>query len=404
MVDRRLELLDYIRTLYDRQNSRASKAGMTFWTILAGMIYVVWQLLQTLSDLEVKTSSLSDFYRSFSQIHLVIISISFLIVLGRKSNVKRDLDYRVFREEGGVIAVVVLMFIFLGSPLFAINYIIKFEVVASYFSWQVMINYYALVFVVVTLIAGFFYEIFKRKEEQFPPVSTLISDSSALTRAFKTVISLVLIEISIGNSLNTITDVYGSDNIAKTQMAAFDISLLIFGCFFLFRNGKTDERLDRLASFERDILVHNLSEKEIIERLQDDFLGKYLGDWISQKLSDIKEKAQVLINHSQGSSEILREVESIDLAYERERTGRVGEYLADLEEKNESYLKSLTPLVNWLEKLSNQAALHKDDIMLVLVKESISDINKSSKDVREEVNCAISNLKGWLEKYSNRAE
>lgn len=339
MDNRTIELLGYIRTLYERQNSKASKAGMTFWAILAGMVYVVWQLLQELSGLEVGQLSIFELYHSFGQIYLAVLSMSILIAFGGRSNSKRDLDYRVFREDGSNITIIILMLIFLGIPLYAVYQSMNSESISTFISWQSTVNFWSLAIILSISTIYFLYEFFAGKDRGFPPVATLISGSSNLTRVPNMLIALLFLEVFVGNVVNIAVDVYGSINVAKMHAAAFDTTLLMFGCFLLFRSGKTDERLDRFARFERDIIVHNISEKEILERLQDDYLGRYVGDWISDILLEVKEKAEALVEKSDGCDDLINDVNAIDEEYERERNGRVSDYLDELIEKKIHTLK-----------------------------------------------------------------
>lgn len=82
MEDKRAELLDYIRVLYERQNDKASKAGMTYWAILAGMIYVLWHMFEAISQFPDPTNTRGYFYYVFSQIHIALIAVALLISRG----------------------------------------------------------------------------------------------------------------------------------------------------------------------------------------------------------------------------------------------------------------------------------------------------------------------------------
>jgi len=199
----------------------------------------------------------------------------------------------------------------------------------------------------------------------------------------------------LGNALNVAGTVYGSSRFSLVQTAALDFSLIIYGLFMLFIQNKGREHLNGLARLERDIVIHDISQSEIFERLQDDHLGRYVGDWLEQRIRVLREKGEVLSSDSERVDEIISEVEAIDVAYSKEREGRIYEYLLSLDRKSRSYEESVQPLVAWLKEASKQFSLHNDSFMLSIIESSVDEIEASSKKVYEKTSVATNKLKQW---------
>lgn len=400
MNNKNTVLLEYIKTLYDRKNSKASKDGMTYWAILAGLIYVTWHLLKTVSELPSDTTSYLDFYHAFSQTHLALLSLSYFISVSSSTNKKNDLDHRILRSDVGTAEIVVVLLIILGPPLYCIHEIIESNAHIPYFYYQTSINFWALSAFLTLYFIFVPYHYLKFSKNDLPPAAELCSRNSKSFEIFSIMMRVLVFEILTGNILNIVIDIYGSKITPVVYDVAFNTSLIIFGLLFLFNQKGTYKDLDRLASLERDAIIHELSDKEIMERLQDEYLGRYVGDWISELLKEIRGIGESLCDHSIQVDKLIAEVDSINATYSRERIGRIEDYLDELEEKNTHHQNSLDPLLKWLEEAKTQASMNNDSFMLSLVKSSYKELESSNKEVHSQVNEATTKLKEWLKNHT----
>ncbi|SFU01772.1 hypothetical protein SAMN04487956_1572 [Halomonas saccharevitans] len=369
---------------------------MTYWAILAGLIYVAWHLLETFSELSFGVSSRLGFYLSFSQMYLILLSISLLVASGGTSKGKSKLDYRVFRKGGGDLPAIFFLLFFLGLPLYSVYQVNSASAHNLLFGIQSSINFWSVaIFFFVFLLYGFIEGGVNRKSK-FPPASEILPATSRINKITHFLMSAVFIELLLGNSVNVVAGLHSSSVSSSVLIAAFDFSLIMFGVFLLFRRGKDDEHLNRLACLERDIVIHEIPKEEILERLQDEHLGRYLGDWIEQLLKESREKGNEITSHSDKVDEFLAEVSAIDKSYERERKGRVEEYVDELERKNDSYHQSIHPLLEWLKQASVQSALHNDSFMRSIIKSSADELKESSNEVSEKQKMAVKKLREWL--------
>ncbi len=402
MDEKKSDLLGYTRTLYDRQSNKASKAGMTYWAILAGVIYTGWHFLKTVAEVPASSYSNTGFYLAFSQTHLAILSISLLIRKGAPSRDKKKLDYRVWRDDEGFLEVSVFSLAFLLPLFFTTMKARSEDSERLLFIGQMDINFWLIVFLLFCVSAFGVSRYIAFSKNRLPPVTDLTTGTSKFNSISYLIINLILLEVFLGNALNVVALVYGSSQSSLVQTAALDLSLIISGLFMLFLQGQGKEYLNGLARLERDIVIHDISEREIIERLQDDHLGRYVGDWLEQLIRGLREKGEVLSKESERVDELIAEVDAIDVAYSKERSGRIREYLHGLDEKSSSYEDTAQPLLAWLKEASRQFSLHRDSFMLSVVESSVEEIEASSKEVHERTLRATKRIKEWQKGHSSR--
>ncbi|OOZ74852.1 hypothetical protein BOW50_12345, partial [Solemya velum gill symbiont] len=166
-----------------------------------------------------------------------------------------------------------------------------------------------------------------------------------------------------------------------------------------FPKGETNKQLNRLARLERDIVLHELTEKEILERIQDEFVGQFAGDWMESRLKDFREKSSILIELTEKVDDVLAEVNKIDSEYIKEKKGRIEEYVEELDKRHVSYSEILNPLLDWLKDARIQAALHKDEYIESLVQTSHEELKARNLEVSTNVSDATKKLRGWLKSH-----
>ncbi len=386
MDDKRKELLEYISRIYDREGSKASKEGMTFWAIVAGLVFVIARLLQTLSGFTTGDLDYSEFYKSFSQLHLAILSIYVLTLIGGFSQ-RRRLDYRLLgtRNIGPIFIIAV---IFISAPLFA-SYQLRGIENPSPFQFQDTINFWTLAILALVLLISVIYVIgieIRTRKATLPPIEQLVTVKPAITKAISVLMALLLLELVCGNAFNIFSRVYGSEEVAIVQSVAFDISIIMFGAAVLFKNSRTAERLNGLARIERDILLHDLSEREIIDRLQEDYLGEYLGDRIRKCLLELREKRKSVLD-SLSKFEKIRDTE---IAETGDAEVDFSDYIQAIKKEKNSYFDSNHLVLTWFRQALMVSISHQDRVMIQILDECIDiledDIDKFDKDLEKHLN------------------
>ncbi|MBD9361446.1 hypothetical protein [Methylomonas fluvii] len=194
------------------------------------------------------------------------------------------------------------------------------------------------------------------------------------------------------NIYYTAKEIYGNKLNGQIYSAALDASLILFGITILTIKSYSRKYLNRLSTLERDIIIHEIGEKEIAERLQHELLGSYVGDWIEKLVKEAQGQADKIIEFSKDVESLLNDINQIDEKYIHERKGRAKEYIESLKSSMESYKKSLNPLIPWLKEAGLQASVNKDEFIQSLVSSSLNEIELTFSSVHQQVNKAVDRL------------
>jgi len=392
MNNKRAELIEYIRVLYARQSDRDTKAGITYWAVMAGIIYLVFQLIGIISQVSATEQIKVNFYYAFSQIHLLILSGFIALSSDVKKHRKGIFDYRVERGESVSIQLIIIVFANIGLPLYCANISQNIDINDSLGEIHRQINYWTLLVLLILILLGSAINSIKQKELNMSPPATVVSFNSAWFKVFILFANIFFCGVFFVNIYYAIRDIYGNNLNGKIYSAALDASLILLGITILAIKSHSRKYLNRLSTLERDIIIHEISEKEITERLQQELLGSYVGDWIETLLKQVQCQADILIELSEDVESLLNDINKIDEKYIHERKGRAKEYIEKLKSSMELYKKSLNPLIPWLKEAELQASINKDEFIQSLVSSSRNEIESIFSSVAQKVNKAIERL------------
>lgn len=376
MQDKRAELLSYVRTLYERESSRASKNGMTFWAILVGIIYLVWPTVELLSQIQDISAIKLNFYLSFSQVHLALLAASAIVSTSGQFQHRRAYDYRIKPIKPSSVNLLLSIILFIIAPLW---FIFKSQNMLPPNSWvwtQQKINFWCLIIFITLLLLGAFLET-KRSRKNVPSIVGIFAMNKKYNSFFSIVLTLLFIEILGGNLVGICLSISEYLYTINLFHLAFNLSLISIGICML--NGFTSSKgyLLKLSTLERDIVLHELNEKDISERLKDEFLGHYIEDWVESSLKKTREKLTSFEDTLNKANSVVTEIKNIDGSYTHERQGRVNAYIEELETKFIDYNETVIPLLDWLDDLTTHNALYKDDFIQTIAKSCITELKSS---------------------------
>ncbi|MGR4069813.1 hypothetical protein [Billgrantia sp. C5P2] len=396
MESKRKELLEYIRLLYERQSSASSKAGVTLWAVLAGLVYLLWNTFDSLLSVQEIKVFKDSFYYYFGNIVVALFALTMLASYRGVLKGKRNYDYRLYKKGAGGIG---FLLVVLAFSLIPIYFSFSSEPLEdnNYYAFQRLLNFWFFVSIFVLFGLSSILSFFKNHISEMPSPDNFALEDSWFQIAVYSVLLIVIIELFVGNLVVVAVGFYSSGYDPIAIRVAFNLSLIILAIFFLFSRGSEKDRLGFLARLERDIVIHDIEPRVILERLQGELLGSYIGDWLGEKLKEVKECAEEVVLAARKSNEVAQEIESIDVAYERERRGRLDEYLQALAAREEQFLAASNPVIKWLEAVAIQLQISRDDFIGVLVKESLSDLKNCIEEVGRELSVARGRISGVKE-------
>lgn len=162
-------------------------------------------------------------------------------------------------------------------------------------------------------------------------------------------------------------------------LASFNALIAMIIILILIRMDRSTTNLKILDSIERDILFHELDFDEAKKRLDQGYLGIYLGDWLQQNIEDLEKHYIAFEEKLEDSKTLINELLKLEPSMRYEKEGRVKEYLDELERTEILYTKKAKNLLDWIYYKINQ---YQWDSTL---KEIIDPILKEQKEKGEAI-------------------
>lgn len=410
------EYLNYIRLIYDRESSKGKQSGVTLWGGAIGIVYVLWNLIDVYPSIRSNSVALQSAILLYAFIQL---SIGFSVDLLRSRNrpgSSSEFNIRI-RGSGfsngmhGHIG----LFLLWGLPFVAIfssraandqsfppDAYKVIEFMSSFDTYALGIF---IAFIVIFFVYGQIYE----KRTGYPSPYTfalLASDTNTnkkLTSVFSAIGSVIggagLIILAFGNALAAymMSSAVEGGVLKNVLVFSFDLALIILAINYLRNIDFQADRLERLNALERDIVFHDLSDEKVRERLQEDLIGHAFGDWLRNKLAEVKHDSDVLVDLVNQVDVFLTEVERLPIDHRFEREGRLDEYLHKIEAASTSYNNKTSALLNWTKAVLESQQSYKSHVVLTL--KSISEeLNAMHNLTAESSLRAIGKLKDFIVK------
>ncbi len=339
--------LQYIRILYDRISNRSKRAGFNTWALLIGIIYLVWNSIPLLNTLKNDSNVFAITLTYYSHIHISILSFIFLFFSHPKSP-SRPLDYRIknyttISNFGDILKISITCFLILIFPIYATHLVLhSTRSLSTFYIYQLTINKWFFIITTVIIFCLITIESVYQKFKGYPcPVFNLpakkpkLTKSAILTNIIISLLLLIIIELPLGNLFSLINIYFQTQNtnLAEVITFAFNLSLICFALVTLIYIHNTQESLHNLERLERDIIIHKIDESEIKMRLQEEFLGHEIGEWLTNELKDLKSKAETAIEFFKKEEHFYTD------EYINSITKKIEESIVNLKDKNRKIIE-----------------------------------------------------------------
>lgn len=385
----RSELVKYLEDLRKEEAEKHSREGVTAWAVLGAMVALTFSALPQFQRLEASKSAYLLLSLAYAHIHtaLVIGSLLFGPMLIRP---KRPNDYR-FPTP------------FTAGSLRAtfVSVLLKFlfPACASLFGLQVLGLPPAQRF---TLWANVW--IFGFLSLAFMAVNTAILVQSIrkthLSPKFLVIAHGIREKVGIYSTIAILVSLFVANvacfgrgllihqwPLADFPSIALSISLLSFALvlFISIRGGTHNEVV--LWRLQRDFILYEMTDVEVRTRLEEEYLGQQLGDWVLARLREVRQKATDLEGKAATVAEVVSSLNDPELEW-KIRSEKTTQFLNELRDQFNQYGDEIDRLVNWL----TSAARLNDPYVAKLIRDSSSDLRESLRSTRAIVDDAMTQL------------
>lgn len=387
--------LEYIRILHGRVSSQAKNNGFTTWALLIGMIYLIWNSIPQLNILRNNLDALKVVLIQYSHVHVFLIGGIPLLSNSARSPIK-NFDYRIsVRSISSYVTFFTTIFVILILPTYATHYVLHSDIALNKIqTYQLTINkWFLLILSVSTLIILALVTVYE-KFTGYPFPLLLPTRQPKSVSVIKALLVILFIELLAGNLYALIDNYFQTSTIKLTEVTtlAFNLSLFSFALILLLRRQSAQITLSNLERLERDIIIHRIEETEIKQRLEEEFLEHELGEWLKLKLSEVKQKADSLLQQSQEADEFCTDYSELGQGLRYEKFGRMHEYEDNLKTKFNEYIEKFNRLWKWLDFAMQIPTIKTDSYLIEILSKTTKDLNEIRKEVCDKVESAIGKI------------
>lgn len=357
MDDKKSEYLSYVRVLYERESNKGKQSGVTKWGVIIALVYIVWNLIDSYP--KVRDDSIAFysaiFMYGFLQLSVDYFSTFFNLPLGGTNNSKFDIRIRGKGFASEYVNYLIIIILMLGLPLLSqfcrdasILNVQSVSTSIRFIEIQVSINFYALSFLIIATAAYLLFNSIYERIKRYP--SPLIFNSRTKGKKTQYMLMFFSLEMAFGNAIAfyMLLNYLPLTVLQPVLTFTFDLVLIVLAIKYLSSSTFQNGRIEKISSLERDIIFHELSTDEIKKRIQEEFIGHEFGEWLKNKVNEVRKEAAALHELSEKSIELRAGIEALSKELEYEKNGRLNKFMDELESRYKSYNKKFSPLVNWI--------------------------------------------------------
>lgn len=387
--------LQYLHTVHDRISTKAAREGISIWALAGAAVYLMSQLAQEAPPIWQTPNTLSLTVLIF--VHLFVgFDLLVTVITPGGLERRRSSDYRVFQNfDSSVMALGIFQLTWaMLLPALASG-------LASVFTddlprWQVYtlrLNalFFAIVYTIV--IAQIFNSLQSIAKTGLPLPAVLGLQRTRLVRYVSFVFVLLLLMISLANMfwlVSTIARVPVSLS-KNVLITSFYSVILIYVIKYLIDSLTRERPLGRIERLERDILFSNLCDREVRERIEEEFLGQEVSSVLREKLAALHGQADVL-------KAVLSEVEGLGNGSgdnkEMWDSVRLDELSEKFNAKSGAFMRDSGVLLAWLKNALTHTTF-LDDFVQQLLGETLQGLEELVTEMAQKTAASEALLKKW---------
>lgn len=380
------------------------QSGVTKWAIVIAIVYMAWSLIEVSPQIRSSPIALHTGILLYGliQLSLDFFSDIFKLPSGTSKTSKYNLRIKgngLWSDYSNYLYIIFLFVLPVLSQLFRDESLYQtagWKSVGGIIEAQSTINCYILIFLIITFtvyqIGSSIYE--KRKGFPFPITFIVFAkNENSLS-----VLMLLSLELAIGNAVAAciVMSLLPADLLKSVLTFSFDLALIILALNFLYRTRFQSEYLEKIGALERDIIFHELSDNEIKDRIQNEFIGQEFGEWLKTKINEVTKSATALNELSKTIVTDLEQIEALPRDFKYEQDGRLDKLLSDLETTFQNYQNIVQPLLNWLAVVVSQQTGAYQKHVLVTVNELFSELNTIHESTKSQTLATLENIREAL--------
>lgn len=372
------QLLDYCNKLYQRELHAQQISGATKWALCIAIVYVTWEMIPSFAKYINDQGFIKDVAFLFA--HMVFSIPIFLIAMLPSGKIRSSkFDLRLNKIDAPVVKGACLVLLLpVSSSLYAV-YVGGTESFQVYtlFANCILVGFSLLSLLFLIAAENFF-------GDSAAGLNTAVSGASTNNKVswFFNGFTILLAVVNLFYVFQVVESVQAEGKY-REDVLFFSLNMIILFVVFigLMAQVRNVKMLKMLESLERDLQFQSINTEEAKKRLDESYLGIYVGDWLQEKLEDINDDYVELVEMLEGVDELVGEIKEIDSEMQYEKEGRIRKYYEKLNDVAESYEKKTMTTLSWLEIKLNQYS--GDLVFQEVVKPIQSKLRENTKKLKQ---------------------
>jgi len=278
---------DYISKLNDRNLQRRRESGLTTYALYSILIFIIYRIIEQYPSVPI-TSNFNEVFRIFAYtvnggFFIFFIYLIYSIGTGHLSPARLVLKPS---NESSLLETAIDYFVTGLLPL-SVNLYFAIQIYLSAGEFSI----YFIVFTLIFLTATFFYLFDELKNRKISVVYEIFDGTGSRTDD-RNLISGLFYVLSLVSIVVTFYQIYAyRGSFSKLNVMTFTFLILAIPLILMeiIDLRKSDGFSKALENLEYEVYVRDLKDDQIREKLQKNYLGFLLLDWISLKLKEVEE-------------------------------------------------------------------------------------------------------------------
>lgn len=356
-------LIRYIAIINDRNLQKKQTSGFSQWAILGILAYLILDFCDKIPL--IFSSSEVKFYSII--ILAIILNFSFCAILLFMSITVQSKIPKMRRLSSEISSLSSIIFYIPFGFILLFAAFINLEA-ANYMKiinlnpWPLMVFsiYFAINAISPLLQKINHYRKSKKAKSSYPEINEF-------SNKIRIAISIIFSIISIAGILILYIAYWGisipieTNDISLVLKTGFEIVGFFLLVLIFFDNISSSNKYKWLENLETEIYLEDLSENEIKERLDREYLGVKILKWISLQNGKINTITSEFLDLIKEETENLESITTIDKSFQHERIGRLEEIDRRVKEKFNGHLDIIKEINFKLDEIKKQGLFDEEE-------------------------------------------
>jgi hypothetical protein len=387
----RTELLTYLASVRKEESERLTRQGLTSWALLGAMVALLLLVIPEFSKISSTSSSYLSICLAFTYFHVTLVFGS-MYFGGSTVQPARPADYRFPTAMGATdikaqFLSILAYLVFPAATSFCAEHV---ENLSPFASLILTTDCWTLGILGI-LVVGSMTWAFVAQYRGEPTIMFL----SRHLRGMRYWVPRLILGILFSGLFVSNATLFANGLLTHQWQPpaeatiAIATSLLLFVSVLVLSVTARSRYQVLLGRLERDLVLFGISPEEVRARLEQEYLGSQLNDWVLTRLDKLRTLAADISTFANKTDELIALYKEQSGQTTDEIGERVRHHFLEFQKCVDAYATNAERLVDWLKN----ASPHADEYIGQVIAKTIFDIREVQRRVRSDMKTATEKTK-----------